>query len=134
MNASCVGFLNYMDYPDDVAMFMFTKGQSRRMDACLKGARASFLAAPAFALTGAGTGPAPAPTTAAPAVTPSPHPSTPELAARAAAASPTSHGDGELLRLRHEVERLRQDNHNAMLMLDDIRAALNGDSVNTTGG
>ncbi|MET3206018.1 hypothetical protein ABIB17_001960 [Arthrobacter sp. UYEF6] len=88
-------FMNYMDYTDDVAMFMFTKGQSRRMDACLEGARASFLAA---------------------------------------AASPTSHGDGELLRLRHEVERLRQDNHNAMLMLNGIRDALNSDSVNTTGG
>ncbi|MET3351538.1 UNVERIFIED_ORG: hypothetical protein ABID57_003248 [Arthrobacter sp. UYEF1] len=128
-------FMNCMDYTDDVAMFMFTKGQSRRMDACLEGARASFLAAPAFALTGARTGPAPAPTTAAPAVTPFPHPSTPEPAALAhAAASPTSHGDGESLRFRHEVERLRQDNHNAMLMLNGIRAALNSDSVNTTGG
>ncbi|MET3143600.1 UNVERIFIED_ORG: hypothetical protein ABIB19_003811 [Arthrobacter sp. UYEF10] len=33
-------FMNCMDYTDDVAMFMFTKGQSRRMDACLEGARA----------------------------------------------------------------------------------------------
>ena len=53
-------FMNYMDYTDDAAMFMFTEGQSRRMDACLDGARASFLMAPAFALTGGGTGAAPA--------------------------------------------------------------------------
>lgn len=34
-------FMNYMDYVDDDAMFMFTRGQSRRMDATLLGARAS---------------------------------------------------------------------------------------------
>ncbi|QNE14466.1 hypothetical protein [Pseudarthrobacter sp. NBSH8] len=125
--------MNYMDYPDDVAMLMFTKGQSRRMDACMERARASFLAAPAFALTRAGTGPAPASTTAAPTVTPSPHPSTPELAAgpRLLRLSPTGKGSCSV---SGTVERLRQDKHNAMLMLDDIRAALNGDSVNTTGG
>lgn len=133
MNASCAGFLNYMDYPDDVAMLMFTEGQSRRMDECLEGARAFFLAAPAFALTGAGTGPAPASSTAPPAVTPFPHPSTPELAAgpRLLRLSPTGKGSCSV---SGTVERLRQDSHNAMLMLDGIRAALNGDSVNTTGG
>ncbi|MEV0388888.1 zinc metalloprotease [Nonomuraea sp. NPDC050643] len=36
-------FMNYMDYTDDVAMYLFTKGQSTRMNACLEGARASFL-------------------------------------------------------------------------------------------
>ena len=36
-------FVNYMDYTDDAGMFMFTLGQSRRMDACLEGPRASFL-------------------------------------------------------------------------------------------
>lgn len=36
-------FMNYMDYVDDSAMFMFTRGQSERMNACLEGARASFL-------------------------------------------------------------------------------------------
>lgn len=38
-------FMNYMDYTDDVAMFMFTQGQARRMNACLEGIRASFLVA-----------------------------------------------------------------------------------------
>ena len=32
-------FMNYMDYVDDAAMFMFTKGQVRRMDATLAGPR-----------------------------------------------------------------------------------------------
>jgi len=36
-------FMNYMDYTDDAAMFMFTKGQAERMDACLTGPRASLL-------------------------------------------------------------------------------------------
>jgi hypothetical protein len=38
-------FVNYMDYTDDVSMFMFTKGQGARMNACLEGTRASFLVA-----------------------------------------------------------------------------------------
>lgn len=38
-------FMNYMDYTDDAAMFMFTTGQSLRMNACLDGPRASFLVA-----------------------------------------------------------------------------------------
>ncbi|MEO3807532.1 zinc metalloprotease [Sphaerisporangium sp. B11E5] len=39
-------FVNYMDYTDDAAMFMFTRGQATRMNACLEGERASFLVAP----------------------------------------------------------------------------------------
>ncbi|MBT2511093.1 zinc metalloprotease [Streptomyces sp. ISL-98] len=35
-------FMNYMDYTDDEAMFMFTQGQSARMDATLDGTRSSF--------------------------------------------------------------------------------------------
>ena len=35
--------MNYMDYTDDRAMFMFTTGQAGRMDACLAGPRASLL-------------------------------------------------------------------------------------------
>jgi hypothetical protein len=37
-------FMNYMDYVDDVAMVMFTKGQAARMEACLDAVRSSFLA------------------------------------------------------------------------------------------
>ena len=36
-------FMNYMDYVDDAAMFMFTEGQVARMNACLAGPRQSFL-------------------------------------------------------------------------------------------
>jgi hypothetical protein len=45
-------FVNYMDYTDDAGMFMFTKGQSVRMSACLEGPRASFLAGAAEPRTG----------------------------------------------------------------------------------
>jgi Pregnancy-associated plasma protein-A len=37
-------FMNYMDYVDDAAMVMFTKGQIARMQAALAGARSSILA------------------------------------------------------------------------------------------
>ena len=36
-------FMNYMDYVDDAAMFMFTTGQALRMSAALEGPRASFV-------------------------------------------------------------------------------------------
>ncbi|WP_237111034.1 zinc metalloprotease [Nonomuraea sp. MG754425] len=36
-------FMNYMDYVEDASMYMFTKGQTERMDAALAGPRASFL-------------------------------------------------------------------------------------------
>ncbi|WP_240979552.1 zinc metalloprotease [Streptomyces sp. HNM0574] len=35
-------FMNFMDYTDDAAMFLFTKGQATRIDATLDGVRASF--------------------------------------------------------------------------------------------
>ena len=37
-------FMNYMDYVNDVAMFMFTQDQATRMNATLSGVRASILA------------------------------------------------------------------------------------------
>ncbi len=37
-------FMNYMDYTDDDSMFMFTAGQSERMDATLQTVRAALLA------------------------------------------------------------------------------------------
>lgn len=35
--------MNYMDYVDDVCMFMFSQGQANRMIACVNGARSSLL-------------------------------------------------------------------------------------------
>jgi hypothetical protein len=34
-------FMNYMDYVDDVAMFMFSAGQAERMQACLENDRST---------------------------------------------------------------------------------------------
>ena len=56
-------FMNYMDYVDDAAMFMFTKGQVERMDATLRGARSRLLvskglvpvATPSLLVEGVGT-------------------------------------------------------------------------------
>ena len=39
-------FMNYMDYTDDVGMYMFTVGQAARMHATLNGPRASLLQSP----------------------------------------------------------------------------------------
>jgi Pregnancy-associated plasma protein-A len=108
-------FMNYMDYTDDRAMFMFTTGQSRRMDACLDGARASFLVAP----------PAPATPTApdaaaAPAGTPQPAPSAPR----------STQAEGEVEGLRQEVERLRGEYERLAAILDGVRAALGGAGAN----
>ena len=36
-------FVNYMDYPDDAVMVMFTHGQAARMEACLDGVRSPLI-------------------------------------------------------------------------------------------
>lgn len=41
-------FMNYMDYVDDAAMLMFSRGQAERMAATLAGPRASLLSSPAL--------------------------------------------------------------------------------------
>jgi hypothetical protein len=41
-------FMNYMDYVDDAAMFMFTKGQVLRIEATLNGPRSTIVASPAL--------------------------------------------------------------------------------------
>jgi hypothetical protein len=43
-------FMNYMDYTDDAAMFMFTPGQAARMAACLAGPRSGFVSTGASGL------------------------------------------------------------------------------------
>ena len=96
-------FMNYMDYTDDAAMVMFTRGQSRRMDACLEGPRASF-----FAATSLSTAPKPA-TSAAPG---------------------QAQGDGPGQDLQQQLERLREDSQRVASTLNRIRTVL--DSVPTT--
>jgi hypothetical protein len=120
-------FMNYMDYTDDAAMFMFTRGQSRRIDSCLEGARASFLTAPAFALPGALPAAQPVPAAAAPAAA-APLDQAP---AQAEAEEPV---ESEVVRLRQEVERVRRDYQRAESILDTIRAALKGDDSGPAGG
>ena len=95
-------FMNYMDYVDDAAMFMFTAGQSLRMSAALDGPRASFVVG-----AGAQLGPAPVvpelvvagvgANGAAEAHAPKPSP----------AAAPASSADGVVDELRREVASLR---------------------------
>jgi hypothetical protein len=92
--------VNYMDYSDDVAMFMFTLGQAKRMDACLENSRASFLVAPRAPVTPAG-----------PAGVSEP-------------VEPLSEVDGDVARLRQEVDRLRRENERLTTVVDGIRAAL----------
>jgi hypothetical protein len=107
-------FMNYMDYTDDAAMFMFTRGQSTRMDACLEGSRASLLIPKVH--------PAPVPeAAAAPA-------GEPQSAATPAAAQ----ADGDVQMLREELARLRADNRRLSTIMDNILAALSGPG--TAGG
>ncbi|MBG0828884.1 zinc metalloprotease [Planomonospora sp. ID67723] len=90
-------FVNYMDYTDDAGMFMFTKGQLARMNACLEGPRASFLAAAAM------------PALAQEATVGS---------AAGAEAAEKFVSDGDVERLLHDSERLTVE------VLNDIRAVL----------
>ncbi|TDD63660.1 zinc metalloprotease [Actinomadura rubrisoli] len=94
-------FMNYMDYVDDRAMFLFTKGQSERMNACLEGTRASFIVARHGAAVPAGK---------------------PAAAAASAGAGGGNGGksahDGEVERLLNDSERLTIE------VLSEIRDAL----------
>ncbi|XVQ07458.1 zinc metalloprotease [Spirillospora sp. CA-255316] len=96
-------FMNYMDYTDDKAMFMFTRGQATRMRACLEGARASFMVA--GERREAEAAPAAAAPTAAPA------------AAAVHEMRPAAQ-DGELERLLNDSERLTKE------VLKEIHAVL----------
>lgn len=116
-------FMNYMDYTDDAAMFMFTHGQSRRMDACLEGPRASFLTAPVFALPNGQTVSSLAATSASTAPS------------RAASAIPEQlKGDGQARELQQKFEQLRQNYQRVMSTLDRIRTALNSAPTIPAGG
>ena len=97
-------FVNYMDYSDDAAMFMFTLGQSARISACLQGPRASFLvgaggaspaASPEHELVAAAVGGNGAPET---------NQSQPKSVGAAAA---SGSADGDVAELRREVASLR---------------------------
>jgi hypothetical protein len=118
-------FMNYMDYTDDAAMFMFTQGQARRIDSCLEGVRASFLAAPVFALSAAQAGPSPA-AQPAPAATP--------RSGMVVTGNAPAQGDGEVQMLRQEIEGLREDYQRMTSILDNIRAALGSAPANPAGG
>lgn len=92
-------FVNYMDYTDDAAMFMFTTGQAVRMSACLEGPRASFLVAAAALAT-------PAPELVA-AVVGGNGAVTAAAAAAAPAAAAADGADGDVAELRRQVASLR---------------------------
>ncbi|WP_220501902.1 zinc metalloprotease [Microbispora sp. H10670] len=94
-------FVNYMDYTDDAGMFMFTRGQAARMNACLEGVRASFLVSPAAKE---------APAKEAPA--------TEERLTRAMPEMWHPSHDGDVERLLQDSERLTTE------VLNDIRAAI----------
>ncbi len=98
-------FMNYMDYTDDAAMFMFTIGQSKRMDSCLEGARATFLGAAPKGLT-----PAAAPAGIA--------------AAAPQATAAATRSDSDLEGLRRQVQQLLDDHQRFTTILDALRGAL----------
>jgi Pregnancy-associated plasma protein-A len=96
-------FVNYMDYTDDAGMFLFTRGQSTRMDACLEGPRASFLVAvpampvAATSVAGAGT---------------------------AMSVADTAPSDYQIDRVLAEVSELRNGYKELVELLTEIRGAL----------
>ena len=127
-------FMNYMDYTDDAAMFMFTEGPVEA-DGRMPGW------CPGFLPDGTGIRPdwrrdggCPAAPSAPPAAAPAPALAGQAMAAPAPATPAQASGDTELLRLRKEVEQLRRDNRKALMILEGLRAALNSDNVNAAGG
>ncbi len=102
-------FVNYMDYTDDAAMFMFTLGQSKRMDACLDGARASFLTAqgPLDVATGTGTA--------------------------GSAHLDAAQVNGDIQRLGKEIAQLRDENLRLTTVMDGVLAMI-GEARSPHGG